>query len=164
MRGRTDTPAEFTGRHMFWTMLAFFGTIITVNLTMAFVANGSWTGLVVKNSYVASQEFNAKVGAARQLKARGWTGRLQIADGRITYALTDRQGQNMRIRDVTVAFRSPASDRDDRTVALATAGSGASGSMALADGIWIIEVTATAADGIAWHETRRTRIASGRPL
>ena len=55
--------AVFSGRHMLLTMLAFFGVIIGVNLTMAWFARSSWTGLVVENSYVASQEFNAKMEA-----------------------------------------------------------------------------------------------------
>ena len=52
---------EFTGYHMVAVMTLFFGTIISVNLLMAWYANTSWSGLVVKNSYVASQEFNGKL-------------------------------------------------------------------------------------------------------
>ena len=44
-------------------MLAFFGVIIAVNVVMATLASTSWTGLVVENSYVASQEFNRKADA-----------------------------------------------------------------------------------------------------
>ncbi|MER8389332.1 FixH family protein [Mesorhizobium sp. M1380] len=40
--------------------LAFFATIIIVELTMAVLASRSWTGFVVKNSYVESQEFDRK--------------------------------------------------------------------------------------------------------
>jgi nitrogen fixation protein FixH len=39
---------EFTGRHMLLIMIAFFGVIIAVNITMAVVARQSWTGLVAK--------------------------------------------------------------------------------------------------------------------
>jgi nitrogen fixation protein FixH len=56
---------EFTGRHMLMIMLAFFGVIITVNVVMARFAMTSWTGLVVENSYVASQQFNEKMMAVR---------------------------------------------------------------------------------------------------
>ena len=44
-------PEEFTGWHMVGVMCLFFGTIISVNLYLAYQANHSWTGLVVKNSY-----------------------------------------------------------------------------------------------------------------
>ncbi len=46
-------------------MVAFFGVIIAVNVTMATIAIASWTGLVVQNSYVASQEFETQAPRAR---------------------------------------------------------------------------------------------------
>ena len=39
-------PKQFTGRHMLFAMLAFFGVIIIVNLTMAAFATRSWTCLL----------------------------------------------------------------------------------------------------------------------
>ena len=50
-----DGTFRFTGFHMLACMIVFFGVIVAVNLTMATLASQSWTGLVVKNSYVASQ-------------------------------------------------------------------------------------------------------------
>ncbi|MES0138983.1 FixH family protein [Mesorhizobium sp. M0016] len=41
-------------------ILAFFTTTIIVELTMAALGSRSWTGFVVKNSHVDSQEFNRK--------------------------------------------------------------------------------------------------------
>ncbi len=49
---------KFTGRKMLAIVVAFFAVIITVNLFMAYKAVGTFPGLVVKNSYVASQEFD----------------------------------------------------------------------------------------------------------
>ncbi|MGO4840209.1 FixH family protein, partial [Rhizobiaceae sp. 2RAB30] len=68
----------FTGRHMLAIMVAFFGTIIAVNVTMATLAGRSWTGFVVKNSYVASQEFNRKAEQGRAQAALGWESRLTM--------------------------------------------------------------------------------------
>ena len=48
-------PTEFTGYHMLGVLVLYFGTIITVNLVMARFAITTWTGLVVENTYVASQ-------------------------------------------------------------------------------------------------------------
>ena len=48
----------FTGRHMFATLVVFFGIVIAVNFTMASYATTTFGGLVVENSYVASQKFN----------------------------------------------------------------------------------------------------------
>lgn len=50
---------QITGRHVF-AMFGFgFGTIIAVNMTLAFSAVQTFPGLEVKNSYVASQGFQA---------------------------------------------------------------------------------------------------------
>lgn len=50
--------------------------IIIVDLMMAVLASRSWTGFVVNNSHVASQEFNRKAGEGAQA-ALGWSGPLQ---------------------------------------------------------------------------------------
>ena len=56
-----DKPGfTFTGWHMLTIMLLFFGTIISVNVTMAWNAVTSWSGLVVQNTYVASQSLTAR--------------------------------------------------------------------------------------------------------
>ena len=62
----------FTGWHMAAITSSFFAVIIAVNLTLAFFASTSWTGLVVANSYVASQNFNRDAEIARQQRALGW--------------------------------------------------------------------------------------------
>src|SRR5690606_10441379 len=70
---------EFTGRHMLLVMVAFFGVIITVNVTMAVLATRSWTGLVVGHTYVASQEFNERTERGRAQMALGWQPALTVA-------------------------------------------------------------------------------------
>ncbi len=63
---------QFTGWHMLAVMMAFFGVIIAVNFTMARIALGSFGGVVVENSYVASQHFNDWLEQARGQEALGW--------------------------------------------------------------------------------------------
>ena len=63
---------KFTGFHMVMVMLAFFGTVIAVNLVMARYALSTFGGTVVANSYVASQEYNGWLAKARAQKALGW--------------------------------------------------------------------------------------------
>ncbi len=63
---------RFTGWHMLAMMVGFFGVVIAVNLTMARIAIGSFGGVVVENSYVASQEFNDWLDAAEAQQALGW--------------------------------------------------------------------------------------------
>src|SRR5690554_7987410 len=93
---------EFTGRHMLFVMLAFFGVIITVNVTMAVLANRSWTGLVVGNTYVASQEFNERTERGRAQIALGWEPALTVEPGRLAYRIADENGSTISLDRVTV--------------------------------------------------------------
>ncbi|MBX4975304.1 cation transporter, partial [Rhizobium lentis] len=61
----------FTGLHMLLATSAFFAVVIAVNVTMAFYASSSWSGLVVENTYVASQEFNRKAAAMKAMATSG---------------------------------------------------------------------------------------------
>lgn len=73
---------HFTGRHMLIVMVAFFGTVIAVNITMAMFATRTFGGTVVDNSYVASQKFNGWLQAARDQDALGWSLGLTMAENR----------------------------------------------------------------------------------
>jgi nitrogen fixation protein FixH len=74
---------RFTGWHMLATMVAFFGVIVTVNMTMATLASRTFGGLVVKNSYVANQNFNGWLAEAREQRKLGWSAGIQVADRRV---------------------------------------------------------------------------------
>ena len=67
------TARPFTGRRMSVTLLAFFGVVVAVNLLMATLATRTFGGVVVENSYVASQRYNGWLAAARRQEALGWT-------------------------------------------------------------------------------------------
>ena len=69
---------RFTGWHMTAIMIAFFGVIITVNMTMAVFATRTFGGKVVENSYVASQQFNEWLAAARAQEKLGWKHELSL--------------------------------------------------------------------------------------
>jgi len=62
----------FNGYHMTTILVAFFGVVMTVNFVMARYAISTFGGVVVENSYVASQEFNGWLDEARAERALGW--------------------------------------------------------------------------------------------
>ncbi|MFN3546352.1 MAG: FixH family protein [Mesorhizobium sp.] len=160
---RQSAPAgEFTGRHMLLIMLAFFGVIITVNLIMATLANTSWSGLIVKNSYVASQHFNAQAQAARAQAALGWTSTMNYEAGTFRYVLADADGVPLALAPSEVFFRRPVDDRHDQTIALAPEGHGRLvGAVDLKDGLWIVEVAAEAGLDTPYREVRRIELKGG---
>ena len=161
---KTDPSAgrsEFTGRHMLAIMLAFFGVIIAVNVTMAVMANTSWTGFVVKNSYVAGREFNRKAEEGRRQAALGWEAQLAIADGVVRYAVADAGGAPVRLAGGTATFRRPVSDAEDTVVTLTARDGALEGVVKVADGAWIVEFNVDAGLETAWRETRRLSLRGG---
>lgn len=68
---RTCRP--FTGWHMTTILVAFFGTVVAVNFTMARLAMSTFGGKVVENSYVASQQYNKLLARAEAQDRLGWT-------------------------------------------------------------------------------------------
>ena len=167
MSDRSTQGREFTGKHMLAIMLAFFGVIIAVNLTMAVLARTSWAGLVVQNTYVASQQFNAKAEEGRRQAMLGFTPALSLGDGVLRFSLADKEGRPVRLTGGTATLRRPVGDADDATVALAPQGDALEAALAVEDGAWIVEVHAdVAADAGAgldhpWRETRRVQLRGG---
>lgn len=162
MNSRAGQPRQFTGLHMLAIMVAFFGVIIAVNLLMATFANTSWTGLVVQNTYVASQQFNERVAESRAQAALGWKGTLTIAGGEIRYSLNDASGAPVRAESVTTSFRRPAYEAEDWQVTLARKADGTfSATAAVRDGIWIVNTEARMTDGAPYQEARRIVVADG---
>lgn len=157
----TDTRKSFTftGWHMLAIMLAFFGTIITVNVTMAYLATSSWSGLVVKNTYVASQEFNGRTAAIRQMLATGITGDLSVDATGMRYRLT-LPGDKPVIADSVLAhFKRPVGDHQDFEQVLTPAGDG----LYIADrsiltGSWIVEIQAMKDGELIMHEAKRISV------
>ena len=75
----------FTGWHMTAILLAFFGVIVAVNFTMATFATRTFGGVVVENSYVASQKYNGWLKAAREQERLGWKAKARLdSDRRVT--------------------------------------------------------------------------------
>jgi nitrogen fixation protein FixH len=158
---------EFTGRHMLAVMFAFFGVIIAVNLTMATLARTSWSGLVVKNTYVASQEFNRKAEEGRAQAALGWTPAFSIENNVLRFALADAAGQPVRLESGVATLHRPVGDADDAQVTLAATApeGGLEAALGVADGAWIVEIRATAAAEAGldrpYVETRRVQLREG---
>lgn len=147
---------EFTGYHMAAVMVLFFGVIISVNLTMAFFAETSWTGLVVKNSYVESQLFNEKTEERHRQMALGWQAAIGYEDNRLSLALTDKAGNPLDGAVVTLALGRPTHEQDDVTIHLLGEGGGVYAAEAdLAHGAWYADAKVIGAHGDNWTQPMR---------
>ncbi|GAB4348020.1 MAG: FixH family protein [Oricola sp.] len=147
---------EFTGWHMLGVLVLFFGTIIGVNLTLAWFANSTWTGLVVPNSYVASQHFDEVTAEKRRQAELGWSAALSHDDGVLAVDLKDKDGNYIRNAIVSAKIGHPVQDRDDQTVTLLEKGGGAyAAEVELRPGLWDVDLTVTGPKGELWTHSIR---------
>lgn len=145
---------QFTGRHMALVCCAFFGTIIAVNVTMARYASATFGGIVVENSYVASQQFNTWLEQAEAQRALGWEAvTTWRPDNRLVVALS---GVPAGAR-VTATARHPLGRLPDRSFTFAENANGrflSSGE--LPDGRWLLRLEVRA-DGKTWRREEELR-------
>lgn len=162
MTPEAQTGKPFTGWHFLAIMVAFFGTIITVNLVMAYYANSTWSGLVVQNSYVASQEFNGKVAEVKRQDELGWKPSLTSANNVISWQLTTKEGQPVVTDTVHLTLSRPVTDTEDLGVDLVKGPDGIwTSEQKLHDGLWIAVVDAQTRDAGNWRETVRFTVKDG---
>lgn len=92
---KSATPFTFTGRHMLFVMVAFFGVVVGVNVYMAVMATRTFNGLVAKNGYVASIDFVQDQKNRDHAEALGWKVAVADADGGVRVDLTDTAGHTL---------------------------------------------------------------------
>lgn len=139
---------EFTGKHMALLAVSFFGVIIAVNIGMAVVSQTSWTGLVVENSYVASQEFEEKRLAHDRQLAAGWQSSFTYSAGVAQLMVKDGAGNPVDLGPVALLINRPVGGHDDANLTPARDADGAySVPVTLGDGVWEAMATASTSTG-----------------
>nr|WP_263624869.1 FixH family protein [Novosphingobium huizhouense] len=131
-------------------MVAFFGVVIAVNVLMARLATSTFGGVVVENSYVASQHFNTWLDEARAEKALGWKARFErTSRGALRVVLRDAGGRALTGARVGVVAEHPLGLRDDETLTLRETAPGLY-EAPLAAGRWRLRISARA-QGHEWR-------------
>lgn len=148
-------PTEFTGWHMFTIICMFFGTIITVNMILAFNAGSTWTGLVVKNTYVASQIFNEETEKLEQQRALGWSSELNYTDAQLRLKLTDKNGALISGANVSAKIGNPVHETNDHMVSFTQIGEFYVVENNLENGLWQIDLQVQTQDGLTWNKAVR---------
>ena len=152
---RLDDQNPLTGWHMLALVCAFFGTVIAVNVVLAVAATGTFPGLVVENSYVASQHYDDLLAAAREQEKGGWRGELTSTAGVLRFSLSKQQGAPLRDLEVVAHVGRPSTTREDRILDLAPSGDGlyvADGG--LAPGLWEVDIEARRGAEILFRNTQ----------
>ncbi|RYH07423.1 FixH family protein [Tropicimonas sp. IMCC6043] len=138
-----------TGRKVLFFTVGAFGVVIAVNVTMAYLAVGTFPGLEVKNSYVASQSFDADRAAQEAL---GWTAEAGVADGVLTIAFTGRTGYPVEVASIDATVGRPTQVKDDVTPDFAYRNGTFTAPVDLEPGRWDIRMVATAPDGTPFKQ------------
>ena len=137
-----------TGWHVFAMFSFGFATIIAVNLTLAFNAVQTFPGLEVKNSYVASQGFDADRAAQESL---AWEASATLDDDQLVLVFTKEGSPVFPVIESAVfgrathvmADQTPAfTVQDGRFLAPVRAG----------PGNWNLRVAARAEDGTLFRQ------------
>ncbi|PVA06274.1 FixH family protein [Thalassorhabdomicrobium marinisediminis] len=141
--------APLTGRKVFIGMASAFGVIISVNLFLAYSAVNTFPGLEVKNSYVASQNFDSDRAAQEGL---GWSVSAQVTDDTLHLNIDDAEGRAVEVADLSATFGRATNVRDDQTPAFVFTGQDYTAPVTTAPGNWNLRMVARAEDGTEFKQ------------
>jgi len=142
------TERRITGYHVLFGFVAAFGVIITVNLLLAYNAVKTFPGLEVKNTYVASQQFNAR--KAEQV-ALGWEIDADLKDGQLILSIVDADGP-VEVQSITATLGRATTVADDMSPDLKFNGTAYVAPVDLRAGNWNIRILAVAPDGTTFQQ------------
>lgn len=146
-----STGRPLTGRSVLLLALGAFGIVILANSMLAYYAVGTFSGLVVPNSYIASQDFNRRRDAQLAL---GWKVDLGYSGDALQISMKDAEGKTVRPRTLSVSIGRPTEQRDDQTLDLQSTLDGVAAPVQLAAGNWRVEISATTDDGTLFQQSR----------
>ena len=150
---------ELKGRHVALIFGSAFAVIIAVNLTLAFSAVKTFPGLEVRNSYVASQKFDADRAAQQAL---GWTVSASALGDQISLSIIDREGQPVQVSALDATLGRATHVRDDQRPEFAFNGEAYDADAQLAPGNWNIRMAARQGDGAEFRQRVILHIADDR--
>lgn len=135
---------QFTGKHALAVFVAAFGVIIGVNLVLAYNAVKTFPGLEVKNSYVASQEFNERL---KEQQALGWDIRAENKGGLLILHITDQTGAPVEVAELQAVVGRATHVKEDFAPDFIFDGIAYAAPASLGKGNWNIRLVAKAYDG-----------------
>ncbi|MGJ5082961.1 FixH family protein [Bradyrhizobium sp. HKCCYLS3013] len=129
MASRSNPSFQLTGGMVLAMFLAFFGTVIGVNVYMMTAAISTLPGTEVDSAYSASLGYENEIAAARAQEARRWQVEAHIergAGGAAVVQVNARDASGNPLSGLTFQGRleRPADKRADQEVALAEIGGG----------------------------------------
>jgi nitrogen fixation protein FixH len=143
-----------TGRMVFVMLLAFFGVVISVNVTMMKLAIATLPGTEVDSAYSASLGYEKEIAASRAQAARHWRVDAHVertAEGAGVLQVEARDGDGRPVTGLKFQgrFERPTDKRADLAIDLAEVGIGVyrGRTEAIAPGQWDLVLEGDGKDG-----------------
>ncbi|MDP2084453.1 MAG: FixH family protein [Gemmobacter sp.] len=144
---------EITGKHVLIGTVSAFGVIIAVNFFMAYQAVSTFPGVEAKNTYYASQNFEA---ARKAQQALGWQVTESYQDGQLTLRITETaSGLPGAVTDLQVLVGRATEAQGDRLPVFVRDGGAFVAPVDLAPGKWLLRIEAVAQDGTPFRQQRQ---------
>lgn len=140
---------ELTGAKVLAITVSAFAVIIGVNVVLAVKAVSTFPGLEVKNSYVASQIFDAERKAQMAL---GWTLTESHEGGELRLAFRDRDGLPVEVDRLSAVVGRTTEAAEDIRPDFAFRNGDYLAQVPLRPGKWMILLEAFAKDGTRFHQ------------
>jgi nitrogen fixation protein FixH len=149
--GLIFSRVRLTGGYVLGLCVLFFGVIIGANLMLANRAVSTFPGLEVKNSYVASQSFDADRTAQNEL---GWTlvPDYDASTKELRLAFTDKAGFPAELTGLSVLVGRATQPRDDIHPEFVREAGVFVAQLALPKGKWMMQIEGFAKDGTAFRQ------------
>lgn len=140
---------KLTGWHVLAIFVGAFTIIIGVNLALAYNAVATFPGLEVKNSYVASQSFDARRDAQQAL---GWEVAADARDGEVILSITKPDGTPVQVVDLHAVLGRATHVKDDMEPKFVFNGRSYVAQVDVERGNWNIRMSARALDGTPFEQ------------
>lgn len=145
---------EIRGWHVLGGFVAGFGIIIAVNIALAVNAVRTFPGLEVKNSYVASQSFDADRAAQVAL---GWEVSAEVTEGMLRLTVLEN-GRAIAPAVETAVFGRPTSVAADVEPDFRFDGTALAAPVEAGAGNWDLWVRLRAEDGTLFQQRMTVKV------
>lgn len=137
-----------TGRKVAMMFCGAFAVIISVNLTLAYQAVATFPGLEVKNSYVASQHFDAN---RKAQEALGWDVGATLVARTLTLSITSG-GAPVEAKLISATLGRATNVAHDETPAFKFDGHAFVAPVNATHGYWNLRLVAEADNGVRFQQ------------
>lgn len=165
MSATASAAKLFTGRHVIYCLLGFFGVIFSVNAIFLTYALQTFPGESMKKSYLQGLHYNEVLAERAEQAALGW--RAEIVgvnaggeEGVIELRLLDEANRPLRGLTVNAELRRLVHSRDDRELVFVSTGEGLYRAPAgtLEAGVWSLIGHAEDGGGQAFDFTAKVEV------